>query len=293
MAISSYGLFGAIYEVTFRVRQSQALVVSHKTYTVESFERALPSLRAENKSMMYYLFPHEDCLTLESRNYEPAVSRSFSRLVWLVRNAVWKTGAAFVGKASGRVMPLRYLRYMMVDGFNKIIRLVAVHLLRSKTTNATDQIIRYPEKKNFSTYTFSIWAFPEDKIMFVMQEYFRFCKEYYEEQGYRCDLMNVGYRILEDQKSLFSYSYRGTVMTLDPVSSGGKGWDDFLKAYNEFCSSHDGVPLFNQSKWLTRGQVRRAFGDRIEKFWNFRQDIDPNGRFLNRYFDELFNPDMD
>ena len=79
-------------------------------------------------------------------------------------------------------------------------------------------------------------------------------------------------------------------MTLDPVATGAEGWDEFLKAYNEFCVENNGVPLFNQSKWLTPTQVRQVFGERVDKFWSIRSKIDPNNRLLNQYFKNLFAP---
>ncbi len=80
-------------------------------------------------------------------------------------------------------------------------------------------------------------------------------------------------------------------MILDPVHTGISGWDDFLRAYNSFCFEHNGVPPFNQSKWLTRAQVRRAFGARVDAFWQTRTEIDPDDRFLNQYFLDLLGPD--
>ena len=93
--------------------------------------------------------------------------------------------------------------------------------------------------------------------------YFEFSKEHYKRTGYRINLLSVGYRILADQSSLFSYSYNGTVITFDPVSTGNLGWDTFLREYNSLCSELGGMPLFNQTNLLTRGQVTRAFGDRL------------------------------
>jgi uncharacterized protein VirK/YbjX len=78
------------------------------------------------------------------------------------------------------------------------------------------------------------------------------------------------------------------VLTIDPVSTGAPGWKDFLKAYNEFCSEHDGKPLFNQSWGLTPEQVRKAFGDRVDQFEEYRKRYDPTDRLLNSYFRELF-----
>ena len=81
-------------------------------------------------------------------------------------------------------------------------------------------------------------------------------------------MLNVGYRINQDQSALFSYTYHGTAMTLDPVSTAGPGWAEFLDAYNQFCSDNGASPLFNQTARLTTAQVEKAFGDRLEKFRN-------------------------
>ena len=75
-------------------------------------------------------------------------------------------------------------------------------------------------------------------------------------------MLYVGYWISKDQQSLLSYSYDGTVMTIDPVSTANPGWNEFLDAYNEFCIGHGGIPLFNQTPRLTRAQVQKALGDR-------------------------------
>ena len=100
-------------------------------------------------------------------------------------------------------------------------------------------------------------------------------------------MMHVGYRINKDTSSLFSYSFGGNVMTFDPVSTGDAGWEQFLVAYNDFCSRHGGSPLFNQSNSLTRWQVEKAFGDRLDIFESYRKRFDPAERLLNEYFKQL------
>jgi FAD/FMN-containing dehydrogenase len=92
---------------------------------------------------------------------------------------------------------------------------------------------------------------------------------------------------------LFSYSFRGNVITFDPVSTGNPGWEAFLTAYNQFCSEHRGTPLFNQTNFLTRDQVRTAFGDRLHTFEGFRRRFDPHGRLVNPYFRELLGSGED
>jgi FAD/FMN-containing dehydrogenase len=76
-------------------------------------------------------------------------------------------------------------------------------------------------------------------------------------------------------------------MTIDPVSTANPGWDDFLVAYNQFCSDRSGVPLLNQTYGLTPAAVQKAFGDRWVAMQTTRKQYDPNGRLLNNYFRAL------
>ena len=69
-------------------------------------------------------------------------------------------------------------------------------------------------------------------------------------------------------------------------NTGPLGWETFLTAFNDFCSEHHGVPQFNQTKWITRHQARKAFGVRLEQFEQERRGLDPKGRLLNEYFRE-------
>ena len=69
-----------------------------------------------------------------------------------------------------------------------------------------------------------MWAFPAATYPAVLRAYADFCKEYYRTHGYRSNLLTVGYRIDADRSPLLSYSYHGTVITIDPVSNGGPGW---------------------------------------------------------------------
>jgi hypothetical protein len=60
----------------------------------------------------------------------------------------------------------------------------------------------------------------------------------------------------------------------------------FRESHN-FCSQHGGSPLFNQTGWLTRAQIEKAFGDRLKTFEGYRQRFDPTDRLLNAYFRAL------
>jgi hypothetical protein len=136
-------------------------------------------------------------------------------------------------------------------------------------------------------YTFSLWGFPEEKYGAVLRDYVKFCADYYKRTGYRNDVLDVGYRVGKDTNSLLSYTYDGTVITIDPVSTAPEGWSEFLVAYNDFCSRNGASPLFNQTPFLTREQVTKALGARLEKFAEYRKKFDPADRLLTPYFSEL------
>jgi hypothetical protein len=286
VARSSYGLFGIVYEVTFRVKPLKPLSVWHESYSLEEFERRLPELIARGESMMLYLAPFLNTITVEYRKHIDTDMTS-RRQVWKLRNWVWKSAGPGVSHFLTEFLPFPKLRYYLIDRFYQYVLIGLDFLVEDAYTIAEDQIIRYPPKGGWSKYTFSLWAFPEENYLPVLRKYFEFCHEYYRQTGYRCDIINVGYRILKDTSSLLSYSYHGTVMTVDPVSTGNPGWDDFLMAYNQFCSDLGGVPLFNQTKHIAPAQARKAFGDRLKKLDEYRRQFDPTNRMLNAYFAEI------
>jgi FAD/FMN-containing dehydrogenase len=284
---SSYGTFGIVIEATFRVRPVAPLAVYHETFSLEDFVQKLPELIARNESMMYYVFPPENLITVEFRSYNPGASGSPNRIIWPLRNYLWGTvGPAFCRQIEAEI-PDPAVRYGVIDSFAAMWRLKLTNLIRSDNTSAKDQMIRYPDPANNSRYTFSFWAFPEERFPAVMAGYFQFCRDYYQQKGYRSNIISVGYRVARDQESLLSYSYNGNAMTVDPVSTANPGWEAFLDAYNELCSNQGGIPLLNQTARVTPAQAQKALGDRLTLFAQTRKIYDPGNRLLNGFFRDL------
>jgi FAD/FMN-containing dehydrogenase len=285
---SSYGLFGIVCEVTFKVRRLAALQVHHETFTLDEFAHNLPALSARGDSMMLYINPFKDSITIEFRRYhETLADRDLSEWQWKLRDYVWSRLAPLFGYSVTKYVRRPALRSALTDFFSRLLVLALLYVVRGDRTLPQAQQIRYPEQSGNSRYTFSIWAFPEERYIACLRAYFEFSREHYRRTGYRVNLLSVGYRINADQSSLFSYSYHGTVITFDPVSTGNDGWLPFLEEYNALCSELGGVPLFNQTNLLTRAQVDMAFGDRLSVFDGHRRRFDPDDRLLNDYFREL------
>ena len=285
---ASYGTFGIVYQATLKVRPLTAVKVYHRTFTLREFLEALPELRTSGVSMMYYMFPFVDKITVEFRRYNPTAAARHNQRTWAARNR----GCGVVGPFLGRwaaALP-GAVRHHVLDALTSVWRYVLVHRVKSDDTIPVQQTIRYPPVGGPCRFTFSLFAFPVEDFPNVVQEFCRFCKEYYQRTGYRTNLSYVGYSVCKDQRSLLSYSFHGDAMTLDPVSTDNPGWREFLGEFNEFCSVRKGMPLFNQTFGVTREIARRAFGERLDVISRTRQTYDPDGRLLNDYFRELFAP---
>jgi len=290
-ARSSYGLFGIVVEATFRIKPLESMEVSHSMYNLDTFIEQLPALKERGDSMMMYISPFTNTITVEFRRYRPDENpQNATHWQWKLRNFFWAVFAPYYSYFMTKYVQCRCLRYGLINIFNYLINYVLILLLNGTNTLSPDQIIRYPEIANNCRYTYSFWAFPEEDYPNVLRDYFKFCNDYYQKTGYRTNMMNLGYRVTQDPSSLLSYSFDGNVFSIDPAISSGagiEGWDKFLDAYNEFSSKRNGVPILNQTKSITRPQVEKAFGERLVTFEAYRKKFDPKGRLFNEFFIDL------
>jgi FAD/FMN-containing dehydrogenase len=284
---SSYGLLGIVYEVTYKIKPLTPMHVHHTTYSLQDFISALPDLKALGYSMMFYIFPFADKITVEFRKYNPGATGEPNHFAWESRNQTWGTVGPKLGYETEKNCSIPAIRYGIIDALNAAWRTQLETIVSSDYTIPPDQIIDYPPVSNDSRYTFSLFAFPEDDYPAAITDFFKFCNDYYSQKGYRSNLLYVGYRIAQDQTALLSYSYDGTVMTIDPVSTANPGWFEFLDAYNQFCGDRNGKPLLNQTPGLTPAMVQKAYGDKLAILENTRKQYDPANRLLNDYFRTL------
>jgi FAD/FMN-containing dehydrogenase len=174
---SSYGTFGVVYEVTYRIRPLLPMKVYHETFTLADFLTKLDSLKARGESMMYYVFPFTDRITVEFRSYSPGATGGPDRAPWILRNYLWGTLGPRLGHDIVATIGDPTVRYTVIDGFGAMLRFKLENLVRSDYTSPPDQIIDYPPVSNDSRYTFSLFAFPEAKFPDVFSEFFSFVRD--------------------------------------------------------------------------------------------------------------------
>jgi FAD/FMN-containing dehydrogenase len=294
----SYGLFGIVTEVTFRVYPLQYISIWHDKVKPENdkrftsselrkhLHRWLDRNRHEN-AVFLYLFPYRHRIVAEMR-HKPSTGegekKDFSfRLK--TRNKFWKEVIHDWNQVTRGTPIPRALQ----DAFDKVLATWLEESLRLCQVNPVAQIVDFDKDDPGHKFTFSMWAFREAQFPEILPRYFTLCEKH--EATYRSCLPHVSYHIAQDANSTLSYSFEEPVWTLDPICPQNEpGWAPFLDEFNEFCSDAGGVPLLNQTPRLSRAHLVKAFGPRLGHFEAKRREFDPQNRMLNDYFARLLKP---
>jgi len=284
---SSFGLLGIVHEVALRVVPMQAVKIDYRSYTLEDFIQRFDSVLKFTGAMRLHIAPFKDRVTVEKRTLDAEGSTTRSG-IWQIRNSVMRNVLPAFGSSVGSVLSGPGLRSAVLSGVQRALNATQTPAARGVVVYAHEWLRDLPAESWKARYTHSLWAFPIAGYPRVLKEYFAFCRGYYKEHHYRPNLVTAASRLHRDRGALFSPSYNGTTMTLEPSSDGEKGWADFLIDFNDFASRLGGVPTFNQTRALKTEHVSKAFGERMRLFRALRQRTDPLNRLHNSYFASLF-----
>ena len=283
---SSFGLLGVVHEVVLRVQPLMPVKIDYQVMALKEFGVRFPALVKAPGALRLHLSPFEDRIIVERRTPDEAASVTRSG-IWQIRNSVMRNVLPAFGSTVGSVLAAPGLRSAVVSGVHRALRATLDPTARGVAMHAHEWMRDLPPEAWKARYTYSLWAFPQGDFPAVLGAYFAFCKTHYKEHRYRCNIVNGASRLHQDRGSLFSASYTGPMFTLEPSSTGEKGWDDFLIDFNDFASRLGGVPTFNQTRALQPDHIMRAFGDRARLFRALRHRTDPLNRLRNSYFSYL------
>ena len=280
---SSFGLLGVVHEMVLRVRPLTAVKIDYQVLPLKEFNARFASIVEAPGALRLHMSPFHDRITVERRTLDE--SASFSRSgIWQIRKSVMRNVLPAFGSTVGSVLAAPGLRAVMLSGMQKALRATLDRSTRGVVMYAHEWMRDMPAEAWKARHTYSLWAFPQADYPKVLSEYFAFCKSYYKENRYRCNVVTGASRLHQDRGSLFSASYSGPAFTIEPSSTGDKGWDEFLIDFNDFASSLGGTPTFNQTRALQPEHVAKSFGERVKLFRALRQRTDPLNRLRNSYF---------
>jgi FAD/FMN-containing dehydrogenase len=275
---SSFGLLGVVHEVVLRVRPLTPVKIDYQVLTLKDFTTRFAGIMKSPGALRMHISPFTDRITVERRILDESASLTRSG-IWQVRNSVMRNVLPAFGSTVGSVLATPGLRAAMLSGVQR-----ALGATRGVALYSHEWMRDLPNEAWKARFTYSLWAFPQADYPRVLAEYFAFCKAYYKEHRYRCNVVSGASRLHQDRGSLFGVSYAGPMVTLEPSSTGESGWDDFLIDFNDFASKLGGTPTFNQTRALQVEHVGKSFGERLKLFRALRQRTDPLNRLRNSYF---------
>ena len=275
---SSFGLLGVVHEMVLRVRPLTPVKIDYQVLTLKDFTARFTGIMKSPGALRMHISPFTDRITVERRSLDESASLTRSG-IWQIRNSVMRNVLPAFGSTVGSVLATPGLRGVMLSGMQR-----ALGATRGVALYSHEWMRGLPNEAWKARFTYSLWAFPQADYPKLLAEYFAFCKAYYKEHRYRCNVVSGASRLHQDRGSLFGVSYTGPMVTLEPSSTGDAGWDDFLIDFNDFASSLGGTPTFNQTRALQAEHVSKSFGERVKLFRALRQRTDPLNRLRNSYF---------
>jgi len=279
---SSFGLLGVVHEMVLRVQPMSAVRIDYQVLSLKEFSSRYSSIINAPGALRLHVSPFHDRITVERRTLDEAFAVSRSG-IWQIRQSVMRNVLPAFGSTVGSVLAAPGLRAAVLSGMHRALSGGA----RGVVMHAHEWMRDLPREAWKARHTYTLWAFPQADYPKLLAAYFAFCKSYYKEHRYRCNVVNGASRLHQDRGSLFSASYSGPMFTLEPSSTGDAGWDDFLIDFNEFAAAHGGTPTFNQTRALQPEHVTKSFGERAKLFRALRQRTDPLNRLHNSYFAHL------
>jgi FAD/FMN-containing dehydrogenase len=285
---SSFGLLGVVHEMVLRVQPLTPLRIEYQAMNLKEFGARFDSIVKASGALRLHISPFKDQITIERRTIDETADTSRAGIEQLRKSVMRNVLPAF-GSTVGSVLAAPGVAGAVVSGVQRALRATLDRATRSVVLYAHEWIRDLPQDAWRSRYTYSLWAFPQAEFPKLLGEYFNFCKSYYKEHGFRCNVVNGASRVHQDRGSLFSVSFAGPMFTLEPSSTGEQGWAEFLIDFNDFASALGGIPTFNQSRALKPEHVTKAFGERAKLFRALRQRTDPLNRLCNSYFAHLLD----
>jgi hypothetical protein len=288
---SSYGLCGIVYEVTLRVKPIEALHFTYLPRPVDELTQAeVDNLLDTSEGLICWTVGRTSIFQQRYRVAEPGI---LSSLLADARRLLWNYEAAHVGQLIDRFIDDPTLRDAAQQGDFDAAKLLyaQLHLAGGITLLAPDKTIDYHNTPATAKYAFTFWAFPRSQWLTTLLAYLDFTDQYFKGTGFRCNMPLGAYHIRRDASSLLSYTRDQEIFSIDPIHAPTDvpAWQAFLRKFNDFASQRNGIPLLNQSPFVTQAQVQAAYGQRWSQFSAAVRAADPTGRMLNPFFAALLS----
>ena len=287
---SSYGLCGIVYEVTLRIKPLEAAQFTYLPRPVDELTDAeVSEIISNSEGLVCWTLGRTSVFQTKKRISDPGL------LAWFMaegRRLLWNNIAAFWARALDQFLD-GPIESMAQEQATRLTRLIffSLQMTGGLYILDPDKTIDYRKTPPKSRYAFTFWAFPRAQWLTTLKQYLDFADDHFRRTGFRCNMPLGSYFIHQDSSSLLSYSDAGEIFSLDPIHapSDQAAWDRFLQEFNEFATKRNGIPLLNQSPFVTREHCEKAYGARWHEFSEWVRSVDPQSRMLNPFFRNLLS----
>lgn len=283
----SYGLLGAVFEVTLKTRPIRKITSKHKKLSTAEFGSACAELAGRPLGVKFYMLPFRDQVYAEIRRYDENSPRN-NRLRRKIRDWGETTVLPGICDKLHRIVPIASVRYSLVDGIAGASQGLLQNRQVGGTSPVDEQLSQSSSRNPRPPLNYSTWCFALSDAPMVLPAYQAFCKRYYKQHKYRCDMPAVGFKVATDRSALLSPSFDEPMIALRAISNPHPSWQDFALEYSGFAEQWNGIPLFNQSVNVDMTYAASAYGSRLDFFRRIRRQLDPDNRLLNPYLAQYF-----
>lgn len=285
---SSYGLAGIVYEVTFRVKPIEALHFTYIPRPVDELTQAEVDGYLASEGLICWTVDRTCVFQCRQKVSDAGILGSLEAAA---RRRLWNFGVANAGHLIDEFLKDKDLRDAVQQGGFDLTNFLygTLHLFGGITMLAPDKTIDYSETPTDARYAFTFWAFPRSQWLDTMRAYLDFADQHFKTTGFRCNMPLGSYHVRKDTNSILSYTYDEEVFSIDPIHAPTdlNAWQNFLKAFNDFAAKRNGIPLLNQSPFVTRQHVEAAYGQRWLDLAKWVDTMDPHKRMRNPFFADL------
>ncbi|MEO6801869.1 MAG: FAD-dependent oxidoreductase [Granulicella sp.] len=288
----SHGLAGVVYEVSFRVKPVEAIHFSYDPHSVDDLtEEFVDNLLDTSEGLICWTVQRTCIFQQRKRVNDPNI---LSGLEADARRRLWNYQGAHSGHLIDELLKRPLLRHAIQNLHFDVTNFLysILHVTGGITLLAPDKIIDYSKTPDSARYAFTFWAFPRSQWLATLRAYLDFADQHFKATGFRCNMPLGAYHIRMDKHSILSYTHDEEIFSIDPIhaSTDDAAWSYFLQQFNDFAAQRKGIPLLNQSPFVTRQQVEGAYGQRWTEFSQWVRTMDATGRMLNPFFAGLLEP---
>ena len=155
-----------------------------------------------------------------------------------------------------------------------------------------DKMINYSKTPKSARYAFTFWAFPRKDWVKNLNDYVDVRRQVLRaariplQHAARLLFHPAGHQLAAVVHATTATSSRSTRSTRPATATRRRG-TTFLREFNEWAHPRGGIPLLNQSPFITKQHVVDAYGDRWKKLSDWVRTVDPDGRMVSPFFAAL------